>query len=210
MKKLLLITLFFAACAAPNLLDEDGDQIATEVTITQDRSSLDGTLEPDAVLDTSSEGSTPANEIDDTDWTDDTLEAAVLTVTGQKKWKKGKTDKTITLTNTEVKRITSTFNITAGGYYKLKIKSSTGYMFSSKTASASGADVTVPPTYSGSKSACATYEEFTTTYTRTEFEFEQQVQGTKKVWVQTGQTRVIQNSKPAKVKVKRKTAWTFC
>jgi hypothetical protein len=71
-------------------------------------------------------------------------------------------------------------------------------------------DAQILSVFTGSKSACATFEEFTTTYKRTDFEFEQQVQGTKKMWVQTGVTRIVENAKPAKVKTKRKTTWTFC
>jgi hypothetical protein len=211
MKKLFLLTLFFVACAAPTLLDEDGDQIAVDgITITQDRSSIEGTLEPEAVIDTTPEDSTPSLEIPEAEWTDDFLEPTALAVVGQKKWKKGKTLKDVSLTATNSRTITSQFNITSAGFYKLKIKSSTGYMYSSKTSSASSANVTVPPTFNGSRSACAQFDTWTTTYRREEHEYELKLFTGKKVWQTTGNIRTILNSKPAKVKVKRKTAWTFC
>jgi hypothetical protein len=211
MKKLLCIALLFTACAAPIALDEDGDPIATDgITITQDRSSIEGTLEPEDIIDSSPEDTTPPTTIPETDWTDDDLTPAAVSLVGAKKWRKGKTFKDITSTGVNTRTITSQFNITAAGFYKLKIKASTGYMFSSKTASASGANVTVPPTFNGSRSACAQFETFKTTYRREEHEYELKLVFGKKVWQTTGTVRTILNSKPPKEKTKRKTAWTFC
>lgn len=210
MKKLLLLTLLFVACAAPTLLDEDGDQIATEVKVTQDRSSIEGTLEPDAVLDTIPEDNTPPAAIDDTDWTDDDLTIAALSVVGSTKWKKGKTFKDITSTGVNTRRIPTQFSTAVWGYYKIKIKTSTGYMFASKVASASGADFSVPPSYTATRQACAQFETFKTTYRREEHEYQLNLVNGKKVWQITGNVRTILNSKPPKEKVKRQSPWTVC
>jgi hypothetical protein len=210
MKKLLLLALVFAACAAPIALDEDGEPIATEVTVTQDRSSLLDTLEPDALLDSSPEDLTPPATIPDEDWTDDDLTPQSVIPTGQTKWKKGKTYKDITSTGVNTRRIPTQFSTAVQGYYKIKIKASTGYMFASKVASASGADFTVPPAYTATRQACAQFETFRTTYRREEHEYVQNLINGKKIWQATGNIRTILNSKPPKEKTKRQSPWSIC
>jgi hypothetical protein len=211
MKKLLCIALIFAACAAPTLLDEDGDPIATGVTITQDRSSIEGTLEPEDTLDTIPEGETPAPTIEADDWTDDFLTPAAVNI-GDKKWKKGKTLKDVSSLGVNTRRIPTAFNTSVSGHYKIKIVGKTGYMFASKVATATRADFSVPPSYTATRSACANFETWRTTYRREDHEYEARLpaSGTKYVWVATGVVKTVLNVKPAKDKAKRTTPWSVC
>jgi hypothetical protein len=123
---------------------------------------------------------------------------------------KGKTYKDITSTGVNTRRIPTQFSTAVPGYYKIKIKSSTGYMFASKTASASGADFSVPPSYTATRNACAQFETFRTTYRREEHEYAQNLVNGKKVWQVTGNVRTILNSKPPKEKTKRQSPWSIC